>query len=355
MKFIIIRRASTDIVDGVNTFIFELSSALMKMGHEIKVLTYISNKDERGIKELFDVDLIPEIISLSSKEFRGVLKTWINWFIKGSAVVHKERPNAVIINGIVPIRAGCRTIVVNHGLFKGRRLYQRSMAKLLYKYLPDFVVCVSNKLKNELAKEVGMRAEKIKVIPIGVDTTKFKQKPLEERDKSILHVGSSPQKNLPTTLKAFNIIAAKDCDARLHIFGNWSKAKELIDDLVKEDFKGRVILHGTISRAKLREFYSKSRVVIVPSTYEAFSFVALESMASGTPIVASSALPPEAVVDGFNGFVIDDPSDYVSYADKILALLNDDELWNRLHKNALRYVENYKIDAIARSYIALVR
>jgi glycosyltransferase involved in cell wall biosynthesis len=49
------------------------------------------------------------------------------------------------------------------------------------------------------------------------------------------------------------------------------------------------------------ELLCKAKALILPSSYETLSYVTLEAMACGTPVIVSSAVPEEAVINNFNG------------------------------------------------------
>jgi len=139
MKFVIIRRASTDILDGVNTFIFELSEALINRGHEVTTVTYHAKHSREEICKLFDLNKVPEVVTLSTKEFRGTLVYYIAWLIKGSKIINDIKPDLVLINGVVLLYLKTKAVIVCHGLFKGK-WYHEMIARRLYRMFP--LVCV---------------------------------------------------------------------------------------------------------------------------------------------------------------------------------------------------------------------
>lgn len=214
---------------------------------------------------------------------------------------------------------------------------------------------MSRKLRQEVIERMKISPHKVMVISIGLNLDKYTSKSFHERGDAILHVGTRVTKNLPTTLKAFNIIAKYDPRVRLYIVGNRNTALECVEKYVRDEIRHRIIILGAIPRQELKEIYSRIKVTLIPSTYEAFSYVALESMASGTPIVASSTLPFEVIIDEFNGFIVQDPYDYKSFADRVITLLSNEDIWCKLSSNALKHVRIYDIESIAEKYITLIR
>jgi len=86
--------------------------------------------------------------------------------------------------------------------------------------------------------------------------------------------------------------------------------------------QGSVTFLGLIEQEKLPCFYSAADVCVIPSYYESFGLVALESMACGTPVVATNVGGLKSVIhQGETGYVVTDntPS---HLADKIALLLS---------------------------------
>ena len=67
----------------------------------------------------------------------------------------------------------------------------------------------------------------------------------------------------------------------------------------------RVSFLGRMAQQELPLYYSAADVSVLPSYYESFGLVALESMACGTPVIASRVGGlPTIVKDGLNGYLI---------------------------------------------------
>jgi len=87
-----------------------------------------------------------------------------------------------------------------------------------------------------------------------------------------------------------------------------------------------------VEHEQLPLYYRAADVTVMPSTYESFGLVAVESMACGTPVVAAQVGGLKAtIVDGSTGFLIA-RRDPVAYADRIADLLRDASLRRRLGK-----------------------
>jgi D-inositol-3-phosphate glycosyltransferase len=83
-----------------------------------------------------------------------------------------------------------------------------------------------------------------------------------------------------------------------------------------------VTFAGIVEHKELPLYYSAADVCVIPSYYESFGLVALESLACGTPIVATRVGGIESVVrQGQNGYMVEDNAP-LRLADSIAALLS---------------------------------
>jgi glycosyltransferase involved in cell wall biosynthesis len=365
MKVVFTHRSTVDRINGVVTFIFELADAFIRMGHEVSVLTFSSSIDAESVRKIYNVENVPKILSLKRFEQsdywppRGSSPRDLTvWLVRGSKVIMEEEPDLVIINGIIPLIKDPRItyVAVAHQICP--HLADLSPAglvsmRILYSTVPDVTVAITSRERKCLVEYLGVEPV---VIPLCINTRRFKVAKLEEREKIILHVGIYGPKNLETTLRVFDSLCREDRSVKLYVVGGYDKSHvELFKSIVNDECRSRVTFTGRISKEEAIELYSKSRVLIAPSFYEGFPYVSLEAQASGTPVVASRALPPEAVVDGVTGYRIPDPRDVRSFKEKVKALLTDDTLWEEMSRSARRHAEKFDSTVIARRYLGILR
>jgi glycosyltransferase involved in cell wall biosynthesis len=85
----------------------------------------------------------------------------------------------------------------------------------------------------------------------------------------------------------------------------------------------RVTFLGRQSLDELVRLYNEAQIVVSPSLYEGFGLPAVEAMACGTPVIATTAGAfPETIVDGETGVLVP-PADSNALADAIASLLGD--------------------------------
>jgi glycosyltransferase involved in cell wall biosynthesis len=180
--------------------------------------------------------------------------------------------------------------------------------------------------------------------------------------KKILFVGRFDRhKGADILIEAFATIARKmpatellfvGPDLGLEKDGKCWGIKDYIRRVMPAAYRGNVRWLGQLSAEAITKLRKKSFITIIPSRYENFGNVLLESMSFGCPTVASSVGGnPEIMEQERNGllFQTEDPDDL---AGKALRLLGDEVLAERLGKQAAEDMETkYHPQKIARQML----
>jgi D-inositol-3-phosphate glycosyltransferase len=212
--------------------------------------------------------------------------------------------------------------------------------------------------------------KKFRIIPPGVDTSRFYPISVDEARQAIgvpsqncmlLYVGRiEPLKGIDTLIRAIALMdrtgIMSECPHFLAIIGGdpntsegelsheMQRLQSLCDELKVDDL---VIFLGKQNQETLPYYYSAAQVVIVPSHYESFGLVALEAMACGTPVVASQVGGLAYLIqDGITGFSIPDGDPHLLAA-RLTTLISDENLRNRMGKQANAYAQSYDWQIIA--------
>ena len=344
MRIALIRREYITHLDGVNSFIALLAEGLAKLGHDPLIMTWCYNgiaKDQLPgwFAKMHGLSTTIPIYTLQTRPCQGdpwLKMTW-DWWWKGSRLLHKEGVDVTIVNGVVPLRFSPK-IIVNHGVFTAGRFYYQ-MAKLLYKKY-DTIVCVGHKLSDEVKKTLGVDC---RVIPLPMKLDLYESVNLGERENVIVHIGTRPVKNPQISIETIKILRKRGYDVKLVIIG----ASIGIPRDEAMEFRS-----GLTESEKL-ELLCRAKALILPSGYETFSYVTLEAMACGTPVVASSAVPEEVVINGYNGIRVNG-YDSRDYADALESLLRNEELRLRLHSNGLRFVKQFDHISVTKKYLDII-
>jgi glycosyltransferase involved in cell wall biosynthesis len=120
-------------------------------------------------------------------------------------------------------------------------------------------------------------------------------------------------------------------DAELVVVGKQRDGSSIPAVIERLGLEGAVRFVSGVDPERMVELYAEAEVAVVPSLYEGFSLPAIEAMACGVPLVATTggALPEVVGPDGVNALTVP-PGDPGALAGAISRLLDDSALRARL-------------------------
>ncbi|WP_149183379.1 glycosyltransferase family 4 protein [Streptomyces sp. TRM49041] len=176
------------------------------------------------------------------------------------------------------------------------------MQKRVARRLPS-VVTVSGSSRQEIVDHLGVRPERVHVVPIGADTDLWSPGPaVAEVPGRIVTTSSAdvPLKGLVYLIEALAKLRTEVPDAHLVVVGRRAEDGPVARAIERYGLDGAVQFVKGISDTELVDLVRGAQVACVPSLYEGFSLPAAEAMATGTPLVATTggAIPEVAGPDG---------------------------------------------------------
>ncbi|KWV47686.1 hypothetical protein AS156_19845 [Bradyrhizobium macuxiense] len=350
MRVVVTRREALDSPDGINIFIVSLAQALSDLGHEVKIVV-ASLQSHAEYRRLLSPRLDLPIVALSRTPLTG-LASAAAW-LRAKWIIDRFRPDIVVHSEAVPLplRGTIVQVVHNLELRSGRlapvwRIIRRFSTKRC-----DCVVATTTELRDELARDLGMPRHQIALIPKCIDLQSYHGSDLAARERAILHSGTAPYKDPAATIRAFG--ALDDPSVGLYVAGDITQPAHAAVDALPDRLRSCVTLVGPADGQTVRMLHGRVRVVAFPTRYDTpvASATVMEAIASGTPIVGSSRLSRDVLVNDVNGLVVDTDPGAMSIAFR--SLLNDDALWLRLSSGARRMSERFDGFRVARQYIEL--
>ena len=212
-------------------------------------------------------------------------------------------------------------------------------------------------------KMLSPHKNKIKIIPNGVDFELYSKYnrydinnldiefDITSYDNIFLFVGSlSERKGIPTLIRAFKSFLKTNSNSLLIIIGAGILEKYIKNILNLNYFKNKIYYTGFIkNKEKLAKLYSIADLLILPSTHEGFPRVLLESMAAGTPCLASNIGPNIGALNGGKLGFIAKRGNYKDFFDKMKQFIEMDSYAKKLLiQKGLTYAKNHSWIKIAK-------
>jgi glycosyltransferase involved in cell wall biosynthesis len=186
------------------------------------------------------------------------------------------------------------------------------------------ILTVSESSRADIEAEMGVPAGRMTVVPVGVDHTVFRPHPDVEPVPGRLMVTSSsdvPLKGLVPLLEAVAKLRTER-PVELVVIGRPRPGGRVDRAIARLGLADAVRCVSGISDAELARLYAEAQVAVVPSLYEGFSLPAVEAMACGVPVVATTggALPEVVGADGQTGLLVppDDPGELARAIGRVL-------------------------------------
>ena len=202
------------------------------------------------------------------------------------------------------------------------------------------LIVVASSFTKATLIEHGVRADKIALNPYGVDLTRFsrRSRPYEKRPFRFLFAGLvSARKGIPLLLQSWKTLAPKN--AELWIVGPVSPtAPSNWLDGTRTKFLGKV------SNTKLASIMAESDVFVFPSYFEGFALVLLEAMASGLPVITTTATAgPDIISHDQDGWIIE-PGDLDGLVRTMRSCLENRERVAEMGRKARATAEKFSWD-----------
>ena len=240
-----------------------------------------------------------------------------------------------------------RDLELSHGttrwkLFTLRRWYSFLEGQIEVARQLRHVITVSESSKRDIAAQMGVPVDRMQVVAVGVDHERFRPHPEIARVPGRLLTTASadvPLKGLVPLLEALAKVRTERQDAHLVVIGKHREGSSLPATLRRLGLDGAVQFVSGITDERVVELYAECELAVVPSLYEGFSLPAIEAMASGTPLLATTggALPEVVGTDGDTARLVP-PGDPGALATAIIELLGDPEERGRLAEGGRRRV-----------------
>lgn len=223
--------------------------------------------------------------------------------------------------------------------------------KAVYEEL-DGIFTMTQYLKKVFVDDFGIPEKKIHVVGVGCNLANVEECEKDYSYKNILFVAkdSFGEKGGVDLLNAFKLVKKSIPNAKLRIVGQYVKIKE--DGVENIGFIDKSLPGG---EAMIKKIYQEASLFVMPSYVEATGNVFLEAMAYRVPCIgANLSAMPELILGNNCGFVAI-PGDVRDLANKIIGLLEDENLLKACGNNGrAAIIEKYNWETVCRKAICIM-
>ncbi|NQV00226.1 MAG: glycosyltransferase [Parcubacteria group bacterium] len=367
-------------IDGVVKSINLYKEALEDLGHEVfifapksikrgSIFDFIFKK-EKNVFRFYAVDSLfipgyPLTLPISYRSTRAIPKLKLD-------IVHCHTPLSMgMLGDMVALMSNVPQVFTYHTYYSEYAKHYFNLGKLkeptskvirklesFYCNRADLVLAPSDKLKNVLENKMEIQTD-IKVLPTGLKLEEFEK--ISEKgfrnkykipaDKKILlYVGRvGPEKNVKFLIEMLPKVLAEK-DALLVIAGE-GKEKNNLEKLVSElQLEDKILFLGVLPRKETIKAFKSSDIFVFSSLTDTQGLVLSEAAAASKPIVLlrDPGLTP-LVSENKNAFLSSE--DKGEFAEHILKLLRDDNLYDNMARNSLEIAKKFSIEAQAKELI----
>jgi len=221
------------------------------------------------------------------------------------------------------------------------------------------VIVCSDYMREQLEDIFVLPADKLDVVPNGVDIRDFAVDPVEAaetrstltgpRTRMVLFAGRLEyEKGVQTLLAALADVRRRLGPTRLYVAGVGTYSGELQREVRRLKLQRHVRFTGFLADHELRLHFGAADVAVVPSIYEPFGLVAVEAMACGTPVVVGDTGGLREIVADGSGLSFT-PQEPEELADALVRVLSEQDLAADLvRRGHVRARDRYDWGAVAR-------
>lgn len=344
--------------NGVATSVFLYKKALEERGHKVYVVTTVGDNTE-------------DIFVLKSSQFKyesnhviplgGRLLPVFDFVrSKGVEVIHSHAPFALGLRALatqkylkLPHVHTYHTLLVEyrHYIPKPLTPSKESVAEFSAWFcnMVNRIVAPTENIKQELVRYGVVKP--VHVIPTGIDVDSFERPSsfdvrhrhgISKNTKLLLYVGRlAKEKNVMFLLQVLKNLLIRKHDVHLVLVGDGPERSQLEEEAKRLEIEDKLTFTGALPREHLVNYYQQADLFVFASTTETQGLVVLESLASGTPVVAVAKMGVANVLREGEGALLLEEVDLQKFVDRVESLLSDSKLYGEMKLKGKMYVKKH--------------
>ncbi len=362
---------------GLNVYINQLARELGRSQNKIDIFTRRTNKHTPTIvritpnvrvihiqagppvvipkNELFQysTDFARRIEEFRHNELAQYDVLHSHYWLSGAAALQLSQrwaiPHIIMFHTLAHLKqlANPEVAEPSHRLEMERRLIKQA----------DYIIASTAEERLQMMRHCGATSGQVRVIPCGIDLKLFKPQDRQQariklgigcQEPVVLFVGRlDPFKGPDILLRSAALMQTKTHIVIVGGKSTFDKDTQLLKELARQlKISKRAHFIDAQPQYKLPAFYSAADVTILPSYHESFGLAAVESLACGTPVVATQAGGLKTVIqNNINGYLV--PRCPGFFAERIDALLQNPVTLKKLSVAARPSILQYSWSNVA--------
>ena len=231
-----------------------------------------------------------------------------------------------------------------------RMLFWRK--KYLYK-LASRIIANSESARLDAIDAFNINKKKIEVVPNAVNDPQIKKKTNQNK---LVYVGRLHRlKGIKVLLRALAIVKERYPNIFLEVIGGEDEAGIMLELIkLKEELKleKNIKFVGNQSKDYVLQAFSTAYCSIVPSYYEAFGYVVIESFSVHTPVIGSNTTGIAEIIEDEVSGLLFEPGSHKELASKLLRLLEKPDFRDKLAEQAyISFLETYELNKLVDNFV----
>ena len=341
-------------VGGISNYLAMTGSRLVRMGHEVVVVSSGGNFKEvlekKGIRCL-DIsirtknELHPKIFFALPKMIRLVKQEKFD-------LIHAHTRVTQVLGSLVAKFTGVPLVTTSHGFFKPR------LSRRWFGCWGKTVIAISPLVAEDLEQSHRVKRSKIRIVQNAIDLEDFEAR-LFEKDPAALRESWGITQGMKVVSSISRLVRDKGHDYLIRAVGDLKKKKEDFYLLIAGEGRERKNLEKLIQKSGLEKqariidtrvdvtsILSVTDIFVHPATYrEGFGLVIVEAMVAKKPVIATNIRAVNSLVrNRVNGFLVE-PKNGKELAEAIQFIVANPKITVSIVENAYRSAtELYSID-----------
>lgn len=381
---------------GIATFVHDLALGLKEIGHDVEVIALAADNADKTVeyqgipvhrvawtRRLEDRQRLLTVMPYSHNILKQISPLWERFL-----QIHKQNPFEVVeapemfAEGLFVATSKAAPLVVRlytpHFKFIDESLHNITaefdhrfiaMLERLTMLSADLVTSPSEDLADYICRDMNYPRQQVPIVRDPVDTEKFRPEgPRSLSDDgrlTVLFAGRLEARKgvyylmeaIPQVVRSFPnvrfVLVGRDTSTAA---GKKSVLEELRRSLRRSGCADNVLFVPGVPNAEMPAYFRSADICVLPSLYDNAPFTCIEALATGKPVIGTTAGGmKEYIVHGESGLVVP-PADAEALAAALLELLRDGDKRLRFGQFARKHVlANFDRKEIARQSIGLYK